>query len=49
MSKEKFERNKPHCNIGTINSTSTSILSPGITISVPEVRVTTPVTSVFLN
>ena len=32
--------------IGTISSTETATLSPGITISVPSGRVTTPVTSV---
>ena len=32
--------------IGEINSTSISTLSPGITISVPSGKVTTPVTSV---
>ena len=32
--------------IGTISSTSTDTLSPGITISVPSGRLTTPVTSV---
>ena len=32
--------------IGTISSTFISMLSPGITISVPSFSVTTPVTSV---
>jgi hypothetical protein len=32
--------------IGTIRSTLISTLSPGITISVPSLRVTMPVTSV---
>ncbi len=35
--------------IGTISSTSISQLSPGITISVPEGKLTTPVTSVVLK
>ncbi len=35
--------------IGVISSTATFTLSPGITISVPSGRVTTPVTSVVLK
>ena len=40
------KRNPISIAIGVINSTLTSILSPGITISVPAFKVTTPVTSV---
>ena len=40
------KRNSFSKAIGVINSTSTPTLSPGITISVPEGNVTTPVTSV---
>ena len=35
--------------IGAINSTVIAILSPGITISVPDGSSTAPVTSVVLN
>ena len=35
--------------IGVINSTAAAMLSPGITISTPSARVTTPVTSVVLK
>ena len=40
------KRNSFSKAIGVINSTSTPTLSPGITISVPDGNVTTPVTSV---
>lgn len=39
-------RNSLSMAIGVINSTSNSTLSPGITISIPSGKVTTPVTSV---
>jgi len=35
--------------IGVMSSTAPAILSPGITISTPSARVTTPVTSVVLK
>ena len=43
------KRNSLSIAIGVINSTSNSTLSPGITISTPLARVTTPVTSVVLK
>jgi len=43
------KRNPTSHAIGVINSTSAAILSPGITISTPSSKVTTPVTSVVLK